>query len=351
MIVAILATALLFGTETSARLVQDGDQTTTADTSAAAEPDSFGRDLLQVVGQTASGKECICDAKDQSEALINGLIGNLELQDRIVGGREVQPFRYPFVVNLARFGLLEFCGGSLIAPDVVLTAAHCDKSSTSIWIGRHDLRNRRESFEQRQVIDKAYPGTRWDPNTNDNDIMLLHLEAPVDPKYTPVLLDDGIFTEDVEASGARVTAMGWGTTEWQGRRSSVLREVTVTGFPREQCNDPRMYDGLITPNMLCAANFGKDSCQGDSGGPLVVSKEEQDLLGIPGLNSGEEVQVGVVSWGVRCAALQVELDPRSGIELQSGFPGVYVRLANYKNFIKETLETWGSEPPRFVSEQ
>jgi hypothetical protein len=92
--------------------------------------------------------------------------------------------------------------------------------------------------------------------------------------------------------------------------------------------------------MLCAASNGKDSCQGDSGGPLIVDVTEQREAGE---EYGEDVLVGVVSWGIRCAALQVELE-EGGQEKTSGFPGVYVRLAKYKQWIVDQLAEWGTAP-------
>ena len=353
--IPFLLCAVLFGTLAGAlasagpglgrygRAVPDGGSPRRAAPSTARTTTfDWRRSLLSAI----AGNECSCDKDDKNLSSL--------LADRIVGGIEVDPpFKYPFIVNMARFNQLEFCGGSLISPTVVLTAAHCDKPGTYVWIGRHDLRDRDEwdkASQSYEVVDKAYSTPKWDSATNDNDIMLMLLDRPVDvSKFPPILLDDGLLTEDVETDGIRVTAMGWGATEWQGRRSSTLREVTITGFPRDICNGAAMYDGLITSNMLCAATFGKDSCQGDSGGPLIASVEEQRFR--PDLDTGEPVQVGVVSWGLRCAALEVELEANDDQSEQTGFPGVYVRLSNYKNMIKDQLVAWESEPARFVSEQ
>jgi secreted trypsin-like serine protease len=98
--------------------------------------------------------------------------------------------------------------------------------------------------------------------------------------------------------------------------------------------------------MLCAASNGKDSCQGDSGGPLIVDVTEQREAGE---EYGEDVLVGVVSWGIRCAALQVELE-EGGEVTTSGFPGVYVRLAKYKQWIVDQLAIWGTAP-RFADKR
>lgn len=138
-----------------------------------------------------------------------------EFQDRIVGGVPVNPpFRYPYIVNIVRFGVQEYCGGTLIAPNVVVTAAHCDKSLMSVWIGRHDLANNTEAFERIAIVEKAYPPIRWNPATNDNDIMLLRLETV--SHYPPVAIDNDVrkqlqLVSEVEKGsfGPRVTIIGW----------------------------------------------------------------------------------------------------------------------------------------------
>ena len=75
-------------------------------------------------------------------------------------------------------------------------------------------------------------------------------------------------------------------------------EVDVNVITNEECDKSDgefgSYEGQITSNMLCAREEGggEDSCQGDSGGPLVIK----------GANASEDVQVGVVSWGIGCAS-------------------------------------------------
>jgi hypothetical protein len=121
-----------------------------------------------------------------------------------------------------------------------------------------------------------------------------------------------------------------------GPKSSILREVTVPAFSNVQCNEEALYNGLITQNMICAAAEGKDSCHGDSGGPLIVSPQESSKA--QGFEYCEDVQVGIVSWGIRCAALSGSGDS------VAGFPGVYTRVANYHGWIKQTLDLWGVKP-------
>jgi len=84
------------------------------------------------------------------------------------------------------------------------------------------------------------------------------------------------------------------------------------------------YHGQITPNMLCAKDRNEDACQGDSGGPLVVQ-------GHRGPDGSNEVQVGVVSWGIGCA--------------QSSFPGVYSRVSKAYEWIKEEVCARSADPP------
>lgn len=225
---------------------------------------------------------------------------------RIVGGVEAQRGRYPYLVSLSDNGEA-ICGGSLIAPNYVLTAAHCAGYSYKAEIGRHNLSNNGEDYESISVI-AEFIHPNYNDNTSENDFMVLKLAS--DSSYSLVTLDEG--SAEV-ADGTDVTVMGWGATCEGGPSSDVLLEVEVDIVGHPRCNSA--YGGnSITNDMLCAARDGKDACQGDSGGPLVIK----------GSSDEGDVQVGIVSWGLGCA------DPN--------FPGVYSRVATAMDFINTSME-------------
>lgn len=222
---------------------------------------------------------------------------------RIVGGTPSYADRYPYQVSLVENDT-HFCGGSLIAPEWVLSAAHCSGYATHVQIGRFDLGDDTEEYEKIAVhYEIQHPD--YDMLTQDNDIMLIKLTTP--SLYEPVRLDDG--SENLY-NGQTLTVMGWGKTSSFGPVSETLLEVDVDFFPSQRCNRRYNFRGaFITRNMMCAARTGKDACQGDSGGPLIKK----------GDTSSDDVQVGIVSWGIGCA--------------RAFLPGVYSRVSEALDFI------------------
>lgn len=230
---------------------------------------------------------------------------------KIVGGEEVQEGRYPYMVALMDCNDRQFCGGSLISEDWVLSAAHCKGVATHVYIGRHDLSDETEEYESIEV-DLEIKHPLYFEAFTEKDYLLIKLKRP--SAFTPVKLDSGTATL---THGTPVTVMGWGliipeTTFLPGVETSVLREVEVNVVANTICF---FSYGFITPNMLCAKKLGKDSCQGDSGGPLIIKGDSAD----------RDVQVGIVSFGSGCA------NPL--------FPGVYARVSNQIEWITSTSGT------------
>jgi len=240
-------------------------------------------------------------------------------EDRIiVGGEEAIPGRYPYAVALVnKDSNLARCGGSLIAPDWVLTAAHCIGYVDRVNIGRHNFSDPDETYEEIMIkVQSQHP--KFNKFFLDYDFGLLQL---MEPSSSPVVkLDDGstdlnIFTD--------MTVMGWGTTESEGNASDVLLETELDFWPNFLCRFSYFYAGGIRRSMMCARRKGKDSCQGDSGGPLIIK----------GQNSTTDILVGVVSWGFGCA--------------NRIFPGVYARVSVGHSVIVNTV----NEQKGFIEEK
>ncbi|EED90971.1 probable trypsin-like serine protease, partial [Thalassiosira pseudonana CCMP1335] len=217
---------------------------------------------------------------------------------RIIGGTVSSIGRYSYAVSLQDSQYNHFCGGSLIAPDVVLSAAHCGGVVATVAVQRHNLNDRTVGDDVTVKYEVLHP--QHDPRSTDNDFSLIFLSRSTTADVDLVQLNKD---KSVPMSGDDVTVMGWGDTvafDSIQQLSDTLKEVEVTAISNAECES---YQGQITDNMLCAEDNGEDSCQGDSGGPLVLASSDE---------SGD-VQVGVVSWGIGCA--------------NSSFPGVYSRVS------------------------
>ncbi|CAJ1970491.1 unnamed protein product [Cylindrotheca closterium] len=240
-----------------------------------------------------------------------------EAVQQIVGGEEVDLGEYPYFVDLGD------CGGSLIAPDLVLTAAHCeDYTGYMAIIGASNKRDdSTEGSTLVRVVDwAAHP--YFDDVTLKYDVALLKIDPPV---YLNTDIVITLNDQDDLVQGENLTVMGVGLLEDGGEEQengSPLRDVSVKVIPNEICNGRYWYDDEIDYTMLCAGypEGKKDSCQGDSGSPLVRK------IG------NTHVQVGVVSWGDGC-----------GEELA---PGIYSRVDMAYRWIQGVGCTqWGSLGP------
>ncbi len=251
-------------------------------------------------------------------ALVLALPAQARDGQRIVGGSYAAQGAWPMQVSLTKSSDDQHdCGGTLISSRWVLTAAHCVHDILATYPPSHfqviSGTNRLGDYSgRRSGVLRIIEHPAYNTSTHDNDVALLELQNPV--AAVTAVLADRITEPLLMPDGGAATTVGWGTIYSGGPFSFILKQVTVPVVPRSQCDAIyRVQDEptTITANMICAgtAQGGQDSCQGDSGGPLFVAN------GI-----GGSVQVGVVSFGEGC-----------GI---AGVPGVYARVANYRDWIR-----------------
>ncbi|RVE70968.1 hypothetical protein OJAV_G00069870 [Oryzias javanicus] len=236
-------------------------------------------------------------------------------QERIVGGYVPVPHSIKYIVSIQTTDRQHFCGGFLINKFWVITAAHCNIGLNRMVIvaGDYSL-TVYEGTEQEIQPQILYPHPDYNSVTNNSDIMLIKLRAPVFlNNYVSVVL---LPRQDATiAEGKMCRVSGWGYTAPSGGQiPSTLRTVTLPIVSLEKCNSSDSFNGSITENMLCAGYSlgGKDACQGDSGGPLVCNGRAY----------------GVVSWGKGCAEAQ--------------FPGVYTTVSKFRRWIDETIFSYYS---------
>ncbi|XP_071768244.1 transmembrane protease serine 13a [Centroberyx gerrardi] len=245
--------------------------------------------------------------------------GRQRSTSRIIGGSVAKPGQWPWQLSLHYRGF-HTCGGVLISPDFVVTAAHCFPRSTPSALNAEKWRVyggvvSQDSLPQPYLVKKILLNENYNNRTNDQDIALLKLTAPVEfnnavqPACLPAF--DQRFPH-----GTVCWTSGFGTTDAGAARGSRdLMEVTVDIIDVRECNSSRVYGGSVSKNMLCAGDLdgGRDSCQGDSGGPLVCQARD-DRWNL----------VGITSWGAGCG--------------RRNKPGVYTRVNSLLPWIYSKMQ-------------
>jgi trypsin len=231
-------------------------------------------------------------------------------KEKIVGGERVTSLDdAPYMVSLQGS-----CGGSIIAEQWVLTAAHCAGYFSEVKGAILNLKDAGVKVRVKRTI--KHP--QYNRATMANDFALVELEQKLD-LTTGNLRAVKLASPEFEADGHQAPSMdstvyGFGDVgERQYNVKGDLNKVVVPIVSNEEANRPGAYNGTIDNTMIAAglATGGKDSCQGDSGGPLVVFDHQND-----------PVQIGVVSWGEGCA--------------RANKYGIYAKVSSGYQWIKET---------------
>jgi secreted trypsin-like serine protease len=251
---------------------------------------------------------CACSEKqftDNNEIFNRTRRGMKSVEYRIIDGEDAETNEYPYFVQVWTLTDLyeyewNFCGGTLIHPKWILTAAHCVLDSKAIVakIGYYNLKYGCDGEDEDPRCyfinpDRAFVHPEYDSDHNDPDFALLDLGHQLSELKLIPLVNQNSSLPNINST---VTVVGLGVTEKGDDKnvSNVPQDTNLVVVSRDQCQSAYDRIGLtITDTMLCTTGYGKtSSCYGDSGGPLVLKKYAD----------GRDLLVGVVSMAKDCAS-------------------------------------------------
>lgn len=308
----------------------------------------------------SSGAKAERDAAAAAEAEASGA--------KVVGGQVAEDGAWPWQVALTVADMpvstdSQFCGGSMVLDQWVLTAAHCvhmvddngepfdvDPVMLSVVVGT----NRLDGSGDRIPVVATYHHPEYSDAGLDYDIALIRLARAPNVPYQTVEVPDSAFGDILREPGITAIVTGWGLQNG-GEQSDQLRQTQIQMLDRDMCNNTMLEaraedaaqgfayavntlsvknedaNGIwetlvsaaqppITEHMICSGTYegGKLACSGDSGGPLVVP-----------LENGSYIQAGVVSWGLSGSAGQ-------GCSEQALF-SAYTDISTFVPWLNETI--------------
>ncbi|XP_032671242.1 chymotrypsin-1-like [Odontomachus brunneus] len=232
-----------------------------------------------------------------------------EEPEAIIGGNNAidGQFKHQVSLEIEFYGeVFHMCGGSIITPLHILTAAHCvenedDNKSMKVVTGTISPALKGERHEIKCIrLHPEYTGQKKDGWKHDIAVITLKKPIQINKYQAPIPLA----TKDYATGEYRGIISGWGKTSMSSDSSEILKWVEVNVLDKESCLKSHKYTPTNPKHICTLEKIGKGACQGDSGGPLMVNNEV----------------AGVVSWVVPCAM---------------GRSDVFTNVFYYLDFIKE----------------
>ncbi|XP_044740803.1 venom protease-like [Chrysoperla carnea] len=249
---------------------------------------------------------------------------------RIVGGFDVNAGQFPWVVALgyseSRSEPNWLCGGTIITQRHILSAAHCIRDD--LYIVRYGTLNiHTDPYPRDVLVEEARRHEQYDATYISNDISIIKVAEDIQftdtPLVRPICLPVDPPIRNMKFERTYPFVAGWGSLWFNGPSSDRLQGLQLPIVTNAQCKNKfaNFKSAVIDDRVICAGftKGSKDSCRGDSGGPLMwpyapPGSEQKQI---------KFFQIGVISYGYRCA--------------EPGFPGVYVRVTQYIDWILSKL--------------
>ncbi|XP_037033548.1 venom serine protease 34-like [Bradysia coprophila] len=228
---------------------------------------------------------------------------------RIVGGVNTGVNEFTMMAGIVADNSAVYCGGTILANYYVLTAAHCvagrNPASLKVLVGDWDYSIGADtSFAAVYLVQRCniYPG--YNPNTNTNDIAIITTQRSIvyNVAVGPVCLPP----TNLLFTGSTVEAVGWGSTEFGGPKSTVLKKVQIGVISNDDCR--RTYSYISNSHLCTYGSNGRDSCQFDSGGPVYY------------MLNGRVNLVGIIIGGIGCAG---------------NYPSINTRVTTFVSWIRQ----------------
>jgi trypsin len=258
-------------------------------------------------------------------------------RDLLAGGFDVfDSTLFPYYIRIPQ-GEDHFCGGSLVAPDMVLTLASCtfeNLTDVEITVGW------KAKLGEPAHLMETFTHPLWNDATNENGFSLLKI-SNASSNDIVMLSNDSDSPHLVE--GNELTVLGATTN----RLVPTLASVTVTTIANGECSASKNDGGfpiLLSQDQFCAGDASRGFCHDDYGGPMVVTSPIDGDSNSNNTTTNNthtdnfDVQVGVAAWTF-CGI--------TGNRAGKSSPGVYLRVSDGFDWIRATICLNSEDPPLY----